>query len=105
MKANLRLQFEAHARRLEPLGKGVKGLHLQHDSEVWDGYIVAVDVALAALTARRAGGTKVCDDLVAEQVEVDPVGRAAAFFAAKDLAVEVTRAIEIGHGKRYVERS
>lgn len=47
---------------------------------------VAVDRARRAITDR--GGLEVCHDLVAKQVEIDPCGVTAAFWAAEDITVE-----------------
>ena len=43
------------------------------------------------------------DDLVPVEVEVDPVRGTAAFRAARELAVEAARDVEVGDRKREVE--
>ncbi len=44
------------------------------------------------------------DDLVAEEVEVDPVVGASAFRAAEQAAVESARGLEVVDGEGEVER-
>ena len=51
----------------------------------------------------HALGRQVSDDLVAEQVEVDPVLGAASLTASEQLAVEATRGGEVVDGKGEVE--
>src|SRR5690606_37924810 len=48
-------------------------------------------------------GREVGDDLVAVEVEVDPLGRAAAFGAAQELAVEGARGLQVVHGEGEVK--
>jgi len=55
---------------------------------------------------RRAGaGLVVGDDLMAEEIEVDPLGGAAALRAAKSLAVEGAGGGEVVDGEGDVEWS
>ena len=62
-----------------------------------DGNLVAVDwIAVVGGDATgRGGGLEVRDDLVAVEIEVDPVVGAAAFRAAEDGCVEVARGVEV----------
>ncbi len=66
-------------------------------AEVGDGDIVVVDgVAVGGVAvAGCGGGLEVRDDLVAVEIEVDPVVGAAAFGAGEDGAVEVARGVEV----------
>ena len=65
---------------------------------------VAVDwVAGGGEIAGSGFGFAVGDDLVAEEVEVDPDVGAAAFRAAEDDSVEVARGGEVVDRKGYVE--
>ena len=93
-----------HFRRLfKAVCEGLPGFHGKDDTEVWDGHVVAVDgiVMLNRCVRRRL---VMRDDLVAEEVEVDPLLRAAALGTAEDGAVEVARGGEIVDGKGVVER-
>lgn len=68
-----------------------------------NGDVVAVDGVGVGLGSGGVGGLVVRDDLVAEEVEVDPGVGAAAFGAAEDGAVEVAGGGEVVDGESDVE--
>jgi hypothetical protein len=72
---------------------------------VGDGDFVAIDgVAVGGVAvARRGGRLEVRDDLVAVEVEVDPVVGAPAFRAAEDGCVEVACGVEVVDRARDVK--
>ncbi len=79
---------------------------VEHHPEMWYGHIVAVDGITLARTVPRGGvRLQMRDDLVAEEIEVDPFSRTAAFRAAEHRAVEAARCREIIYGERNVKRS
>jgi hypothetical protein len=61
----------------------------QDDAEVGDGDIVAVDRVAVGVVFGGGFGLVVGDDLVAEEVKVDPVVGAATLRAAQDASIEV----------------
>ena len=96
------LDHEAHAGRAQPLGERLPFVHRQHHAEVAHRHLVAVD-RVGRGRARLVGG-EMRDDLVAVEVEVDPLGRTAPFRASEQAAVESPRSREIVDGKRQVKR-
>src|SRR5439155_26172535 len=86
--------FEAGGERL-PM------VHLQHRAEMRDWDVVAVDriAVRARLRARGIMG----DDLVAVEIEIDPLLGAAALRAAEQGAVEGARGADIVDGEGEVE--
>jgi hypothetical protein len=66
------------------------------------GHVVAVHGTqgpVAAFVGREVG-----HDLMAVEVEVDPLGRAAAFRTSEQFAIEGTCFGDVAHGKSEVER-
>ena len=66
-------------------------------------HVVAVDRILDR--DRLRGGIEMRDDLMPEQVEIDPRVAAAPFRAAERAAVESTRGSEVVDGKGEVKRA
>lgn len=75
----------------------------EDDAEVRDRDIVAVDCVAVRVGEVGGAGFEVGDDLVAEEVEVDPMPGAAALGAAEDGAVEVAGGCEVVDGEGDVE--
>src|SRR6266851_2362349 len=88
---------EGDACAAQTIGKPLPCRRGQDDSEVRNGNVMAVDGVVVCLAAR--GGLQVRDDLVAEEIEVDPLCRAAAFGATERGAVEGTSGIEVVDGE------
>src|SRR5262245_10330130 len=102
LEANMRLDDEIRAGLLQARGEGLPVRHLEHHAEVRHRHVVAVD----RVVRRPAGAIAfhgVADELVPEEVEVDPVGRASTFGAAEDPAVERARTREVAHGNGEVK--
>ena len=71
---------------------------------VGDGDIMAIDgVGVQALVGFGAG-FEVNDELVAVKIEVHPLIGAAAFFAAEDIAIELSCSVEVIYGNSYMKR-
>jgi len=102
LEADVGLDLEDLAGLFEAVGEGFPLVHGEDDAEVGDGDGVAVD-GVVVFCRFFGAGLEVGDDLVAEEVEVDPFGAAAAFGAAEGLAVEVAGCGEIVDGEGDVE--
>ncbi len=70
-------------------------------AEVADRHVLAVDGAGVAVARSRPA--QVRDDLVAVEVEVDPVEARAALRAAQQAAIEAARLLEVADGEGEVE--
>jgi hypothetical protein len=81
LEANVGFDDERDARAAQAIGERLPGLHRKHDAEVRNGNVVAVDGVVMGFAV---GGDwlQMRDDLVAEEIEVDPLSGAAAFCAA-----------------------
>jgi hypothetical protein len=78
-EANLGFHDERDAGATEAIRQRLPGFHWKDDAEVGNGNVMAVDGILVSFAgAVFRGGLEMRDDLVAEQVEVDPVRGAAA---------------------------
>ena len=73
---------------------------VQHDAEVRHRHVVAVDLVVVV---GGPGRGEVGDDLVAEEVEVDPLGAGPAFRTAQQAAVERARRGEVVDREGEVE--
>jgi len=99
-EAEVRLDDEVHARAAKPVGELVELRHAQQQPEVRDRHVVPVD---RVGDRRGARGSKVGDELVPAQVPVGPGVGAAPRRAAKDVAVEGTRCVQVVHRHGQVE--
>jgi hypothetical protein len=72
----------------------------QNDAEVWHRNVVAID---GIVRDRRTLGNEVRDDLMPEQVPIDPVGCRPALATAKNLAVEGACGLEVVDGDCQME--
>ncbi len=102
LKADVGLNFKLLAGGAEAVGERLPAVHGEDDAEVRDGDGVAVDGVVVRLFGGR-GRLEVRDYLMAEEIEVDPFGAAAAFRAAEGLAVEVARGMEVVDRESNVE--
>src|SRR5262245_10979506 len=80
-EADARLDHEARATGAQSLGQRFPGLPRQHDAEMRHGYILAVDFVEVQRASR---GIEVRDELMTEEIEVDPLPRAASLRAAEE---------------------
>src|SRR6202034_2705072 len=96
-EAGVRLDDEGDVGGADALGQLLPVGGSEDDAEVGDRDVVAVDeIAVGGVARAGCGrGPEVRDDLVAVEVEVDPVVGAAAFGAGEDGAVEVARGVEV----------
>src|SRR5262245_8680524 len=95
-EANVRLDDERRAGLPQARGEGLPVRHLEHHAEVRHGHVMAVDRVVRG-PAGAVALHGVANELVPEEVEVDPVGRASTLGAAEDPAVECARAREVAH--------
>jgi len=101
-EADIGLDDEGDACAAKAVGEGFPVFHGQHDAEVRDGDIVAVDGVVVGFPV-GGGGLEMRDDLMAEEIEVDPLRGAASFRAAEDGSVEGAGCIEVVDGEGDVK--
>src|SRR5690606_20764420 len=101
LEAHVRLDDETRAGRSQPLREAVPLVHRKHDAEMRNGDVVAVD-RVRRLGARMLGG-EVRHDLMAVEIEVDPLVGAAPLGTPEQSAVEGTRRGEIVDREREME--
>lgn len=79
-ETDFRLDDEFHAVDLEALSEGFEVFHFQNDSEMRNRNVVGVNFVFVP----DAGGFRreMRDDLVSEQIKINPLVGASAFFAA-----------------------
>jgi hypothetical protein len=65
------------------------------------GHVIGVD--FVAVPHARFFGREMRDDLMPEQIKIDPRVRASAFFAAQYFAVKISRFFQILHGKSQMK--
>ncbi|SBV34318.1 protein of unknown function [uncultured Sphingopyxis sp.] len=100
-EARVRFDHECDIVRLQPLGERLPFGGRQHDAEMRHGHVMPVDRIMRRPAARRIDAVR--DDLVAVEIEVDPVGGAASFGTAENRSVEMARGIEVIDGKGDVK--
>jgi len=98
LKAQVRLDDEAYARRPQPFRQRLPLAHLQHHAEVRHRHIVAVD-GVAVRRCDRHARIQMGDDLMAVKIEVDPGFAAAALRATEQLAIEGAGGCQVMDGK------
>lgn len=83
-------------------GEVAPALHIENEAKMahWNGLGINVRRCSGRALVRR----EMCDDLVAEKVEVDPVLAAAAFRAAEQVPIKCAGYGEVVNGKGEVER-
>ncbi len=99
-ETSVRLDAEGHASRLDPLREGGPVFGLQHDTEVRHGYIEPIDRVVQGIGARRPATLQVRDDLMTEQIEIDPLRAAAPFSTSQHPRIEGARGVEVIDRKR-----
>src|SRR6185312_14958728 len=95
LESHVRLDDEAHARRLQTVGQAVPFVDFQDHAEMPHRHLVAVDQAGRHFHVGGADPER--HDLVAEEIEIHPFLGAAALGAAEHAAVEAPCDGEVGH--------
>jgi hypothetical protein len=103
IETDVGLDDEGDSGSAETIGEDVPCVHGKDDSEVGDRDVVAIDGIVVGVGF--CGGLQVGDDLVAEEIEVDPLGGAAAFGTAQSCSVEGAGGFEVVDGKGNVKGS
>lgn len=67
----------------------------EYDTVVGNGDVMTVDGVMVVAFDFGGPGFQVDDELMAKQIEVDPLVGAAAFFAAEDVAIECSCFLQI----------
>ena len=88
-EADAGLDLEAGARPAQPLGQRLPCLPFQDDAEMRHGNILPIHFVV--MHVRLAARIEMRHQLVAEEIEVDPLFAAAALGAAEQAAIEVAR--------------
>ena len=106
-EAGIWLDNERHARRANTFGEIFPLLLREYDTEVRNRNVVAVDRVAVARSPVAPCRVRlvVRDDLMSEEIEVDPMLRAAPLGAPENGAVEVARSLDVVHGKGDVKRA
>ena len=89
-EAQVGLDDERHAGSANALGKHVEILPWQDDAEVRNGNVMAID---RIMMRTIPGWSEMRNDLMAEQIEVDPFIAAAPLGAAQDLSIEDRKSV------------
>lgn len=87
--------------RLQALGKIVELLPRKHDPEMRHRHVVSID---RVVVHRSLFGREMTNNLVTEEVEIDPLAAGSSFGASKLQSVEGSGRVEIGNRKRKVKR-
>jgi 4-hydroxy-4-methyl-2-oxoglutarate aldolase len=100
LEANVRLDHKFDSRFLEPLRERLPLRHGQNHAEVRNWHIMAIDgIAGVRLGRGSIRMLDVSDNLVTEQVEVDPLCCTPALRTAKNSSVKVSGSIQIVYWK------
>ena len=94
--------MKCDARVAQLVGGGLPLLHRQHHAEVAHRHRVAVD--RAGLTVAGLFRREMRDDLMAVEIEIDPLVGTAPFRTAEQFAVELARGGEAMNRKRQMKR-
>ena len=100
LKADVRLDLKVHAMLPQAVGELLPSFHRQDNTEVryWHGMAIH-RIMVRGVRSRR----QMRDDLMAEEVEVDPLVSGASFGAAESLAIEGASGVEVIDRKGNVE--
>ena len=101
-KTHARLDDELHALLAKARGEGMELVPLQHHAKVRHRHVVAVH--RIRVVGAGFGRAQMGNDLVAEEVEVDPFAAAAAFRAAEHAAVKRARTRQVVDREGKVKR-
>lgn len=86
-KADVWLDHKLNASTSKPLSQRLPSLHWEYHAEVRDRNIVSIDSIMVSLTVRGAR-FQMRDDLVAEEIEVDPLRRTAPLRATEGRSIK-----------------
>jgi hypothetical protein len=103
LEADVGLDDEGDSGVAKAIGETLPNVHGENYAEVWDGDVVAVHGVV--MDVGVYGGLEMGDDLMAEEIEVDPLSGAAAFWAAEDFSVKGAGGVKVVDRKGYVKRS
>lgn len=101
LEADIGLDHPVDAGGLQPRPERAEIVPRKDDAEMWHGNVMTIDGI--AGTDLGSTGIEMRDDLMAEKVEIDPMGVRPAFRAAEQFAVKAPGRIEIVDGKGKVE--
>src|SRR5262249_38905610 len=104
LKADIRLDHELRAERPEPRRERFPLIPCEHDAEVRHGHVMTVDGIAVHAFLRSRFRVLVDYELMAEEIEVDPLLAGAAFFEPEHAAVEVARGGEVVDGNGQMKR-
>jgi hypothetical protein len=104
LEADVWFDDEVDASIAKAIGERLPLVHRKNDAEVRDRDVVAIDGIVVIAAVARAW-LQVRDDLVAEEIEVDPLWGTATLRAAQCRSVEETRGVEVVNGKGDMKRS
>jgi hypothetical protein len=96
-EANMRFHDEFHALGRQARGKLLPFDHGQYDAEVWHRHLVTIDgiVMRADTPLNPEARIQMTDQLMAIEIEVDPMAAAAPFRAIHQGAIELARLADI----------
>lgn len=107
LKADVGFDDEFDALFLQAIRQGLPAVHRQYDAEMRNGNAVTVDGVdvCGDASCRTNGWIQVADDLVTEEIEVDPGLVAAAFTATEQVAIKGPGLGDVTHLKGEVKGS
>jgi hypothetical protein len=95
------LNAEPDTRRLYAFCQGLPLAHVQNNAEMRDGDVMPIHRIMRRNAARRR--IQMCDNLVAEKIEIDPLVGRPPFGAAHDAPVKMPRFGKIVDRKSEME--
>lgn len=104
-EADIGLDDEFYATRFEAAFELMPVIPVQHHSIMRDGYIVTVDGVMVQIAGVCGFGFQVDNELVAEEIKIDPLVGAPAFFTAEYIAIECAGFNEVIDGNGDVKGS
>jgi hypothetical protein len=104
LEAKVWLDDEIDARTAKAPSQSLPLLHRKNDSEVGNGNVVAVHRVVVGVVFARLR-LQMRDDLVTEEVEVDPLSRTTALATTQRCAVEAASGVKIIDGEGDMKRS
>ena len=103
LESNVGFDDELDAGCSKSIGERLPVLHRKDDTEVGNGNVVPVDRIVMRVVAVRSR-LQMRDDLVSEEVEVDPLCGTTSFRTAECPTVKCARGIQVIHGKGNMKR-
>ena len=99
-ESNAGFDNEVHSGVMQARRERMPCIPIKHNAEVRNGHILSVDlVDVQRLSAR----IEMRDDLMPEEIEVNPFVRATPFGACEAPAIEIPRGAEVVNGYRQVK--